>query len=371
MLVVSFLLTLFSVLVGNCEDSFVCNEVTLTPSDYVIKANNTLYIPRANLAIFNATLKGSDGVCVPLSEKFLSCKVKEQWIKYDYAIEFNLSAKVFITGRFYDPTNYVVLQNGSLVTCSRSDDVIKPFLMELGSVNVCYFLFFVVYFFFMAAIFWLNLIAFETWHFFSQMQTSPYNFPSLSTSKKWRLYHLYAWGTPLIMTTLVLTADLAPLPASLVTILDPQLKFYCWIINPIPNAIYYYAPVGILTIVNIIFFGLTVHIIQYASVGTIDTVRCRRKSMLSITTKLIFVMGIFWTVIFVSDVIGSNSPQKDIDRYHLGLFADVIFGSQGILIGLVHIDRLGICKRCKCPMNNQHPDSSRQLSAITMTSSVF
>ncbi|GAB6032894.1 hypothetical protein CHUAL_012090 [Chamberlinius hualienensis] len=427
MLSLFLLLIALSVLDCSCNYSSVCNEVTLKPSDYEIKSNNTLYIPVANLTIYNATLTGSGVVCVPLSKEFLNCKTKQLWIKNYFVIELNLSVKLMATGQFYDPTNYLNLQNGSFIICGQPDDVISEwrlyvgywvnfgllvmssvslllslglnlkffqstchskclichlgsvallfivysfqgFIRNLRKVVLCYFMFIMNYYPFMAGIFWLNVISIETWYFFSQMQTSPYSIRSVSSSKRWRMYQLYAWGTPLSITFVIIIINFTPLPLSLSKILDPQLELDCWINNSVPLGIYYYAPVGVLMLSTLIFFGLTVHIIIYASIGTVDVNRQRRKSMFCITLKLVLVTGVFWTVLVANDVIGFNTLLWYTVHYRCGLVAFFSVTGQGIVIGLIHIERLGIFKRCKRSKNNQHPDLSCQPATIDMTS---
>ncbi|GAB6032903.1 hypothetical protein CHUAL_012099 [Chamberlinius hualienensis] len=414
MLTLCLLLIVSLVLQCVCDNSSLCNEVKLKLSDYEIKANNTIFISVANLTIFNTTLKENGVVCVPLSKEFLNCKAKQLWIKYLFAIELNLSARLLVTGQFYDPTNYLVLENGSFIICGQSDDVIsewglyvaywvniglyvlstvflliswglnwkffpstchskclschlvslamlfatysfQQYVRNLRNVILCYFLFIMDYFPLIAGIFWLNVISIETWYFFSQMQTSPYIIPAVSTRKRWRMYQLYAWGTPLTMTSFIIIINLLPLPSSLATILDPQLELYCFISNQGPLNIYYYAPVGVLMLSTFIFFGLTVHIIKYASIGTVGVIRQRRKSMFCITLKLVLVTGVFWTVLVINDVIGFNSLMWYASHFRFGLVAFFSITGQGIVIGLVHIGRFVILKRCNRQRNNQDP----------------
>ncbi|GAB6032901.1 hypothetical protein CHUAL_012097 [Chamberlinius hualienensis] len=429
MLLLKLLLTVSIIFDCNCNDSSVCNDITLNPSEYEIRSNNTLYIYRANLTIFNATLKGNDIVCVPLSVKFRNCKVKQVWYKYDYAIQYNLYAMVLVAYQFYDPTNYIILQNDSLVTCCQCDDVIsefrlyvvywvnyglrvistvillislalnlmfftsnchskclichlgslsalficyslQPYVRNLRKLEICYFLFIINYFPLMAAVFWLNAISFEIWYFLSQMQTSPYNIPNVSTIKRWRIYQLYGWGTPLTMTTLIIVANMIPWPSSLVPFLYPQLELDCWINNSVLAAIFYYAPVCILMVSTFIFFGLTVHIIKYASIGTVDNNRKRRKSIFNVTLKLVCVTGIFWTAIFVYNFIGLYTMMGDLAHYRFGLVTDFSVSGQGIIIGLVHIDRLQLFERFKQQKNSQHLDPLPQPAAIIVSKSM-
>ncbi|GAB6032899.1 hypothetical protein CHUAL_012095 [Chamberlinius hualienensis] len=136
-----------------------------------------------------------------------------------------------------------------------------------------------------------------------------------------------------------------PISSSLATILDPQLKLGCWMNNPVSNAVFYYAPVGLSTLSTLIFFGLTVHIIKYASVGTVDVISYRMNSMFYVSLKLIVVTGIFWTVLFVCDISGFGTLMWDGVYYRFGFFIYLIMYGQGIVIGLVYIDRLQLGKK--------------------------
>ncbi|GAB6032900.1 hypothetical protein CHUAL_012096 [Chamberlinius hualienensis] len=71
-------------------------------------------------------------VCVPLSKEFLNCKAKQHWIKYLFVIELNLNAKVSVLRTYFDPTNYMILQNGSLVVCCPSGDVISEWRLYVA-----------------------------------------------------------------------------------------------------------------------------------------------------------------------------------------------------------------------------------------------
>ncbi|GAB6032902.1 hypothetical protein CHUAL_012098 [Chamberlinius hualienensis] len=188
------------------------------------------------------------------------------------------------------------------------------------------------------------------------MQTSPYNLPCVSPSKRWRIYQLYAWGIPLVMTTMIIISDLMPMPSTL----DPQLKVGCWVYNPVLLIVYVYGPAGLSLLTTFIFFGLTVHIIKYASIGTVDVLR---NNMLNVSVKLLIVTGMFWTIIFICSLIGFNTLMCDSVYYRFGFLIYFVLYGEGIAISLVHIDLLQLCKKCR---RSNNPDSSPQPAPIAL-----
>lgn len=201
--------------------------------------------------------------------------------------------------------------------------------VRLGS--SCDLLGFLLYYSFIAALFWLNVMSFDIWWTFAHLRTQP---PSERSLRNRFIRHsVYAWGVPLVMTLLVVFFNYAPyslIPED--AILRPGIgERKCFFPDPATELYYFYVPIFIVTGVNIVFFLATAWTLYKAEKSSRILNRKRTaRDRLKVYVNLFIIMEVSWIAECLSTQIG---PVR------LWYFTDIINASQGTLIFLLFIVR--------------------------------
>ncbi|GLH02122.1 G-protein coupled receptor Mth2 [Gryllus bimaculatus] len=171
---------------------------------------------------------------------------------------------------------------------------------------------FIIYFAFLASFFWLNVMCLDIWWTFSGFRPMRGSVKERE-HKKFIIYSLYCWGSPLIMLIICMVMDLHPdIPDSYIKPGFGELK--CWFKSNLGNFIYFSGPIAILIICNIILFILTAVKIQQVKRGTkiLKKQDSRRHNeeeennaqRFNLYFKLFLVMGVNWIMEIVSFAAG-------------------------------------------------------------------
>ncbi|KRT84228.1 hypothetical protein AMK59_1057, partial [Oryctes borbonicus] len=124
--------------------------------------------------------------------------------------------------------------------------------------KTCIALGFFCYFFFMASFFWMNASCLDIFFTFSGIRGVLGD--KKKENKRFMYYSVYAWGIPVLMVGF----------ASIFTFkVTDSSNWYtgigngqCWFRNGWPTGIYFYFPIAILLIVNMVLFGVTTYKIK-------------------------------------------------------------------------------------------------------------
>lgn len=113
----------------------------------------------------------------------------------------------------------------------------------------------------MAAFFWLNVLSFDLWYNFRG--TSQSGLHVRENYRRFALYSLYAWGWPLAFLAFTWYAqEIAEIPLYL----KPEIgNGYCWLSRNWSSLIYFFGPMLLINIANIVMFTMTamkIHHIQ-------------------------------------------------------------------------------------------------------------
>ncbi|XP_022917474.1 G-protein coupled receptor Mth2-like isoform X8 [Onthophagus taurus] len=119
--------------------------------------------------------------------------------------------------------------------------------------GACVTIAYLCYFFFMVSFFWMNSSCIDIWLTFSGIKGITGQ--RTQERKRFIYYCLYSWGLPLIMTSIVVVMTMEHLKDSIffTAIGDGQ----CWFKNGLSTGIYFYFPIAILLITNIVLFAIT------------------------------------------------------------------------------------------------------------------
>ncbi|CAG9786891.1 unnamed protein product [Diatraea saccharalis] len=202
--------------------------------------------------------------------------------------------------------------------------------------NACIILTIAIYFFLLSAFFWLNVMSFDIWWTFSGKRGL--SLEKLSTQGRFYAYAMYAFSIPTALTILMTALEFSGLPPHPWL---PMIKQQGCFLYGTSKLIYFYGPIVVLCLANMVFFILTAVKItqikkQTAVLKSKESSRHdqhkKDKQRLLLYIKLFAVMGINW----ILEVISALYPGA----YGLWRVTDVY----NVLIGLT-IFIIFVCKR--------------------------
>ncbi|KAJ2953558.1 hypothetical protein O0L34_g1159 [Tuta absoluta] len=242
---------------------------------------------------------------------------------------------------------------------------------------LCKFLGYGIYFGFVAAFFWLNVMCFDIWWTFGNMRSVQVLRKSSSERRRFLWYSLYAWGITMLLTLVMYLLDTYHVS----DLLDANMgRNYCWFSteqnmkNDWPHYIFFVVPMGIVTSVNLLLWVLTsrhcsrvkseVHRLQAGSVGDRAKKRFRLdRAKYLLTGKLWVVMGAGWISELLSTVF-TEPPW-------LWAVVDLINQLQGVFIFLLLVFKPKVYYLIKKRLGLVKPDAQKNGASSGRTSSTF
>ncbi|GBP46517.1 G-protein coupled receptor Mth2 [Eumeta japonica] len=241
--------------------------------------------------------------------------------------------------------------------------------LTMNTIKVCQIMSPVIYFFFLAAFCWMNVMSFDIWWTFrGYAKARPIH--RRKNSFKFGVYCAYAYGVPGAMT------------AMLVTLMHADMTRWPWFITPaIPRKgcflqkgelfLYLYVPMLILIISNWILFVMTAFNLWRLRRGmtvsdpTAHWAHRSHQHRFGVYLKLSVVMGISW----ILEVISALKPELNIwkvtDLYNL---------STGFLIFVIFISKKRIfrmlSKRLHYLSRSQHGEDE-SFGKLFLRSAIF
>ncbi|KAK4872681.1 hypothetical protein RN001_014710 [Aquatica leii] len=172
---------------------------------------------------------------------------------------------------------YVITLFGAyffLVIMQQHTNVVGPGCTTLGTFCL---------FFFMVSFLWMNVMSVDIWWTFKVEH------------KRFLLYSAYTWGVSLLFVIIVtIINQTSPLSAWYKPgIGDGQ----CWFTIGMPTLIYFYGPLALIIVVNIVLFGRTAWRIKMIQQDTTD------KQRFYLYLKLFMAMGVNWSMEVISWVV--------------------------------------------------------------------
>ena len=164
--------------------------------------------------------------------------------------------------------------------------------------EVCVSLAAAMHYAFLAAFFWMNVMAIDICRTFSSSRVM---LPTDPHSARFIFYSLYAWLTPAMIVGGSLALDLLDVEAT---------AFYrphygdgmCWITRRWALLVTFALPLALILIVNFVLFGITVKNLCLISIDT-KRVRGDDRNQFGLYVKLSTIMGLTWVFGFVSSLV--------------------------------------------------------------------
>ncbi|KAM8709467.1 hypothetical protein ACLKA7_016298 [Drosophila subpalustris] len=215
----------------------------------------------------------------------------------------------------------------------------------ITSIKACQANGYIGYFAVMAGFLWLTVISYDLWNSF---RSKVNNILQYTPKYRFGIYSIYVWGVAAALTTIVIIMD---------HVLDadnedhlpwiPGVALYnCWIKTDDWSAmIYFYGPMSLQIVFNLIMFVLTaVYILQVME--ETNVARQERQNRLksdkqtySLFVRLFVIMGVTWTFEIFSYLSQNNEILENIF-----LLFDYINYAQGILIFIMFVLKRSVLK---------------------------
>ncbi|KDR21417.1 putative G-protein coupled receptor Mth-like 1, partial [Zootermopsis nevadensis] len=189
--------------------------------------------------------------------------------------------------------------------------------------EVCVTLAVCMHFFFLAAFFWLNTMCFNIWWTFRDLR--PTSLDKGQETFRLRLYQLYAWGGPLLIAGIAAILDNLP-EESYSSFLRPRFgQKRCWFYGDMEIFPYFYGPVGVLLLINLILFAATAHELT-CGLWKREVVKSNteRATLGRVCLKLVVVMGLTWVADVISWAVGGP--------HYIWYVTDLMNALQGVFI---------------------------------------
>ncbi|CAK1549824.1 unnamed protein product [Leptosia nina] len=243
--------------------------------------------------------------------------------------------------------------------------------------QICTLLGYGIYFGFVGAFAWLNVMCFDIWWTFGSVRTVKLLHKSASERRRFLWYSIYAWGTTFLLTLTMFLLDKYPVSIYL----DANIGTgACWFGSEQntqfdwPHYIYFVIPMGIVTFINFVFWLLTarycakvkseVHRLQAGSVGDRAKKRFRiDRAKYVLTGKLWVVMGAGWVSEMLSTLV--SRPQW------LWNIVDLMNALQGVLIFVILVVKPKLYYIIRKRLGLDKADAQKNATASGRTSSTF
>ncbi|KAK3932517.1 G-protein coupled receptor Mth2 [Frankliniella fusca] len=192
---------------------------------------------------------------------------------------------------------------------------------------------FFLHFAFLACFFWLNVMCFDIWRTFSVFRGAQHSSGRSGELRRFLLYSLYAWGSPLLLLGVTVLGQLF---AGRWHIINPAMgENSCYFGTTVAKYAYFCAPVAVLLLVNLcLFLHTAVRIVQLQrETSALKSAESQRHSAerqrYHVYLKLFLIMGVNW----VAEIISNLFPEPS----YLWMLSDVTNSLQGILIFILFV----------------------------------
>ncbi|XP_026487725.1 probable G-protein coupled receptor Mth-like 3 isoform X1 [Vanessa tameamea] len=245
-----------------------------------------------------------------------------------------------------------------------------------------------IYFGFVAAFAWLNVMCFDIWWTFGSVRTVKPLRKSGSDRRRFIWYSIYAWSITILLTLTMFLLDRYPIS----TVLDANIgNGACWFgalqntQSDWPHYIFFVVPMGLVTCTNFVLWLLTarhcaqvkseVHRLQAGSVGDRAKRRFRiDRAKYILTGKLWVVMGAGWVSELLSTIV--SEPQwlwniVDLFNELQGVFIFLILIVKPKLYYLIRKRLVPGYSRAPIDTRLEKPDARNNATSSGRTSSTF
>ena len=192
---------------------------------------------------------------------------------------------------------------------------------------------------FLSSFFWMTIIAIDTWCVFAKKGQRINRVSNRCKRKRYLRSMAIGWLSPLVFCGICFTLD----QTNTVAIGYGGTKG-CWIQNTSSILYFFAVPMGVLLLINIVFFVLTVKVIRETVANTqMATTQNSRKKRFKVYMRIAALMGFTWVFGFLSSLHLYLSYVFAISCTLQGVYIAVVFlftrRVAGLLTNLVKKDK--------------------------------
>ncbi|KAL7304127.1 hypothetical protein TKK_0003583 [Trichogramma kaykai] len=212
------------------------------------------------------------------------------------------------------------------VMCLMLGDITMA-MIQLGGTSIndefCRVLATLAHFFFLSTFFWLNTMCFNIWWTFRDLR--PTSFAKHQEVRRLKYYAVYAFGCPFLIVAFGAMLDQLSISYDY-DFLRPRFgDKQCWFYGNMEILAYFFGPIGLLLMINVLFFLSTAHELTCGLwKGDIIKSTSERAKLGKVCLKLVILMGVPW----IFDVISWMAGGPNYFWY----VTDLCNAAQGVLI---------------------------------------
>ncbi|XP_046352955.2 G-protein coupled receptor Mth2-like [Haliotis rufescens] len=204
-----------------------------------------------------------------------------------------------------------------------------------------------IHYLWLTVILWMNVCSYHMFHVFVVDAGKP-----MGTQSRLLKYSLYANGLSLIIVLITIFSNLGVSSGSHIG----YGVTTCYLNSSLLVGVAFVAPLGIVLLLNIIFFSVSVW--TMAKINKMSASIGAEKSQVHIYIKLSTLTGIFWILAILGDVL-----QQQV----LIFISIVLNAGQGIFIFISYVANKRVLQLWRGKINKYKPTANSQSSDQTMT----
>jgi len=211
----------------------------------------------------------------------------------------------------------------------------------------CKILGYLLQYFMMASFFWVNVMSLDIWRTFRHMRGYGSMVErSLSKRRRFMYYSLYAWGCPLVVSIITMTAQHLPGQYRQYIYTPGIGEESCFLKTDLGKFFYFFLPVSVLIALNIIFFLLASWSLAFGvwAPAANDRIKRRTTQRFMIVVELFFIMGLNWIGEIVTWAVSWGYGTR---AWQAALFFDIVNALQGFIIFVIVVMKSRIIKSIK------------------------
>ena len=209
------------------------------------------------------------------------------------------------------------------------------FIVDIGQTGdrkVCTAVAMVMHYCFLASFFWMNVLAFELLQTFNRTEVRN----NENGTKRFLYYAFYSWVSPALIVAIGATGDVLYTQSQFV---PGYGKGVCWLTNGSGLLLFFALPIGILILLNLLFYCLVVKSMVQTSMSTVVVQRSKGKHHLFlIYVMMTTIMGFTWIFGFIATF--SDTPA-------LWYIFVILNSLQGLFICLAFVCNENVAKLFK------------------------
>ncbi|CAB3261695.1 unnamed protein product [Arctia plantaginis] len=218
---------------------------------------------------------------------------------------------------------------------------------------------FIIYFSLLSAFFWLNIMCYDIWFTFSGKRAIGGR-PS-SAGVRFLYYSIYAFGIPLLLTVLLVVLEFGV--DNNISNLLPRIRLQGCFLFGNSKVLYFYVPILILCVANLVFFTLTAMKIAEIKKQT-QVLNKKDKQRFLLYIKLFLVMGVNW----ILEVVSYFYPEAD----YIWKFTDAYNVLVGLIIFIIFVCKVKTLKMIRhriknCQRSNANIGEMKAISRIKLS----